>query len=77
MDKSEKLQKGNNLAHLYEGTAEQDMPDQDGEDRAPRRPQPEIEIPDGGYGWVCVAASVTINAFTWGPLSVYLVTVLP
>jgi hypothetical protein len=26
--------------------------------------------PDGGYGWVCVACCFTINAFTWGVLSV-------
>jgi hypothetical protein len=26
--------------------------------------------PDGGYGWVCVAACFTINCFTWGAVSV-------
>jgi len=26
--------------------------------------------PDGGYGWVCVAACFTINCFTWGTVSV-------
>lgn len=26
--------------------------------------------PDGGYGWVCVAACFTINCFTWGVVSV-------
>jgi MFS family permease len=26
--------------------------------------------PDGGYGWVCVVCCFTINAFTWGVLSV-------
>jgi hypothetical protein len=26
--------------------------------------------PDGGYGWVCVAAQFTINCFTWGVVSV-------
>jgi hypothetical protein len=28
--------------------------------------------PDGGYGWVCVAACFTINCFTWGTVSVSL-----
>ncbi|KAI4609608.1 uncharacterized protein J4E87_011034 [Alternaria ethzedia] len=27
--------------------------------------------PDGGYGWVCVAACFTINCFTWGTVSAY------
>lgn len=26
--------------------------------------------PDGGYGWVCVAACFIINCFTWGIVSV-------
>ena len=26
--------------------------------------------PDGGYGWICVAACFTINCFTWGTVSV-------
>lgn len=26
--------------------------------------------PDGGYGWVCVAACFSINCFTWGAVSV-------
>jgi len=26
--------------------------------------------PDGGYGWVCVAACFTINCFTWGTVAV-------
>jgi hypothetical protein len=26
--------------------------------------------PDGGYGWVCVAACFLFNAFTWGVVSV-------
>jgi hypothetical protein len=25
--------------------------------------------PDGGYGWVCVAACFTLNCFTWGAVS--------
>lgn len=28
-------------------------------------------FPDGGYGWICVAASATINAHTWGINSSY------
>jgi len=28
--------------------------------------------PDGGYGWICVAACFTINCFTWGTVSVSL-----
>ncbi|KAH6866463.1 major facilitator superfamily domain-containing protein [Alternaria rosae] len=27
--------------------------------------------PNGGYGWVCVAACFTINCFTWGTVSAY------
>lgn len=33
----------------------------------------QVEIappPDGGYGWVCVAACFNINCFTWGVVSV-------
>lgn len=30
----------------------------------------EQEPPDGGYGWVCVAATFWINAHTWGINSV-------
>jgi hypothetical protein len=29
------------------------------------RPSVDSTIPDGGYGWVCVACSVMINAHTW------------
>lgn len=32
--------------------------------------EPELNVPDGGYGWVCVAACFTTNAFTWGVVSV-------
>ncbi|KAK7185551.1 major facilitator superfamily transporter [Paraphaeosphaeria sporulosa] len=28
-------------------------------------------VPDGGYGWVCVAACFTVNCFTWGTVSAY------
>ncbi|KAF8245475.1 major facilitator superfamily protein [Wilcoxina mikolae CBS 423.85] len=28
-------------------------------------------IPDGGYGWVCVAACFSINMFTWGIVASY------
>jgi hypothetical protein len=28
--------------------------------------------PDGGYGWICVAACFTTNCFTWGAVSVSL-----
>jgi len=39
-------------------------------------PAPIIELPieappDGGYGWVQVGVSFTINAFTWGQTAVY------
>lgn len=27
---------------------------------------PDSDIPDGGYGWVCVACVFFINACTWG-----------
>ncbi|KAF1975183.1 MFS general substrate transporter [Bimuria novae-zelandiae CBS 107.79] len=27
--------------------------------------------PDGGYGWICVAACFTVNCFTWGTVSAY------
>ncbi|ORY11040.1 MFS transporter, MCP family, solute carrier family 16, member 6 [Clohesyomyces aquaticus] len=29
------------------------------------------KIPDGGYGWVCVACVFTINGFTWGVVASY------
>lgn len=32
----------------------------------------EETAPDGGYGWICVAACFTINCFTWGTVSVSL-----
>lgn len=27
---------------------------------------PDDKCPEGGYGWVVVACSFTINGFTWG-----------
>ncbi|KAF1938246.1 MFS general substrate transporter [Clathrospora elynae] len=41
--------------------------DNAGHDSATRADAP----PDGGYGWVCVAACFTINCFTWGTVSAY------
>lgn len=29
-------------------------------------------LPEGGYGWVCVAASFLLNAHTWGINSVFI-----
>ncbi|KAI1741272.1 MFS transporter, MCP family, solute carrier family 16, member 6 [Xylaria scruposa] len=29
------------------------------------------ELPDGGYGWICVMAQFFINAFTWGVAASY------
>ncbi|PVH70992.1 MFS general substrate transporter [Cadophora sp. DSE1049] len=40
---------------------------QDTEDPSPAVPRP----PDGGYGWVCVAACFAINCFTWGVVASY------
>ncbi|PMD33577.1 MFS general substrate transporter [Hyaloscypha variabilis F] len=37
------------------------------EDPSPAVPGP----PDGGYGWVCVAACFAINCFTWGIVASY------
>lgn len=39
-------------------------------DAMTRIPEPP---PDGGYGWVCVAACFIINGFTWGVLAVSLI----
>lgn len=37
-------------------------------------PEPTVDVPpNGGYGWVCVAACATINAHTWGLNSSYAV----
>jgi len=41
----------------------------DTEDQSPVVTKP----PDGGYGWVCVAACFIINCFTWGVIAVRLV----
>lgn len=37
-----------------------------GDDDSSREDTP----PDGGYGWICVAACFTINCFTWGTVAV-------
>lgn len=34
-------------------------------------PEPDHQIPDGGYGWIIVCSVFTINAFTWGVLASY------
>ena len=31
---------------------------------------PALAPPDGGFGWICVAACFTVNCFTWGVVSV-------
>lgn len=31
----------------------------------------DAKVPDGGYGWVCVACSMMINAHTWGTVASY------
>ncbi|KAI4100635.1 MAG: hypothetical protein L6R37_005347 [Teloschistes peruensis] len=38
-----------------------------GDDDSSREDTP----PDGGYGWICVAACFTINCFTWGTVAAY------
>ncbi|PSK46410.1 hypothetical protein B9Z65_5378 [Elsinoe australis] len=32
---------------------------------------PEYDIPDGGYGWVCIACVATVNFNTWGCATSY------
>ena len=32
---------------------------------------PDPEIPDGGYGWVCVVGIFLVNGFTWGVVASY------
>ncbi|CAN9167638.1 unnamed protein product [Alternaria alternata] len=40
----------------------------------PSAGQPIVDVPpNGGYGWVCVAAVATINGHTWGLNSAYAV----
>jgi len=38
-------------------------------------PQQSDDIPDGGYGWVCVGACFSINCFTWGVVAVNHLTI--
>lgn len=40
------------------------------ESQAPPGSNPDHAVPDGGWGWVCVGACFTINAFTWGVVAV-------
>ncbi len=41
------------------------------ERKAPSPEHTEVaDLPDGGYGWVCVVAVFFINGFTWGIIAV-------
>ena len=47
--------------------------EQQQQDSAPKDTETKYEqdiVPDGGYGWVCVACVFWINAHTWGINSV-------
>jgi MFS family permease len=48
--------------------------EEDGDGEPTANVEKEIDVPpNGGYGWVCVAAVATINAHTWGLNSAYAV----
>ncbi|CAO2650312.1 Nn.00g016040.m01.CDS01 [Neocucurbitaria sp. VM-36] len=65
----------NGVAGTKHGNAGTDGDDKgvaEEEHAAPAEKTPDVP-PNGGYGWVCVAACATINAHTWGLNSAYAV----
>lgn len=37
-------------------------------------PTPVLEVPEGGYGWVCVVSISIINGFVWGSVTAHVLS---
>ncbi len=66
----ERPNSGPNSLMDSEKTATGDTVTYEPENRPAEKERTVTEAPDGGYGWVCVAACALINAHTWGINSV-------
>jgi MFS family permease len=74
-EKSRNNQELGNGAHVQDDQRKEQGVIDGAEERTPvNEPVQKVDVPpNGGYGWVCVAAVATINAHTWGLNSAYAV----